>query len=242
MMSVMKVKHIPLPRRRLGTVLALAPLCLGALSLAAPSALAAPTKPQAPVGTNTTTTMTTLEWGSSTDNVQITGYDLQELENGSWTTIDTVAPSGQIQTQEVFGLTPATSYQFAVIAFDAQGNLSPRSDPGTVTTLATTAFPACQFFLTTYSPGFTAYAEITNTTAGPLSGWSVSMVMPADTSVFTVFGGILTRTATGGTLTGAPYNATLRPGAEGFVGFNGSVSPFDPPSGVTLNGQPCTSP
>ena len=65
--------------------------------------------------------------------------------------------------------------------------------------------------------------------------------MPSGTSVATVFGGTLTRTATGGTLTPAAYNATIGAGAETFVGFTGSVSPFSPPSGFTLNGQPCTS-
>jgi hypothetical protein len=209
-------------------------------TLSAPDSVP-PTQPPAPVASGTTTTMTTLSWGSSTDNVQVTGYDLQELENGSWTTIDTVAPSGQVQTQEVFGLTPATSYQFAVVAFDAAGNRSARSNPATVTTMTPTQFPECQFHLTTYNPGFTAYATIINTTAGPLTNWSVSVAMPSSTSVASVFGGTLTRTATGGTITPASYNATIGPGAETFVGFTGSVSPFNPPSNFTLNGKPCTS-
>jgi chitodextrinase len=200
-----------------------------------------PSQPQAPSASNTTTTMTTLSWGASTDNVAVTGYYLQELENGSWTTIDTLSGNQQFLTQEVFGLSPATSYQFAVIAFDARGNLSARSNPATVTTLTPTQFPRCQFFLTTYSPGFTAYVEITNTTVAPLTNWSVSLTMPASTTVGSVFGGTLTRTATGGTLTAASYNATIGQGAEIFVGFTGSVTPFNPPSGFVLNGQPCTS-
>jgi len=198
-----------------------------------------PTQPPAPVASGTTTTMTTLSWGSSTDNVQVTGYDLQELENGTWTTIDTLTPGDQVQ--EVFGLTPATSYQFAVVAFDAQGNRSARSNPTTVTTLTPSQFPSCQFFLTTYMPGFTAYAEIINNTATPLTNWSVTVTMPSNTTVSVTFGGTLTRTATGGTLTAASYNATIGSGTETFVGFEGSVSPFSPPSGFALNGQPCTS-
>jgi hypothetical protein len=207
-------------------------------TLAAPDSVP-PTQPPAPVASGTTTTMTSLTWGSSTDNVQVTGYDLQELENGSWTTIDTLVPGDQVQ--EVTGLTPATSYQFAVVAFDAQGNRSARSNPATVTTLTPTQFPACQFHENTYNPGFTAYATIINTTAGPLSNWSISLTMPAGTSVATIFGGTLTRTATGGILTPATYYATIGAGGEAFIGFTGSVSPFIPPSGFTLNGQPCTS-
>jgi hypothetical protein len=198
-----------------------------------------PTQPPAPAASGTTTTTTTLSWASSTDNVQVTGYDLQELENGSWTTIDTLTPGDQVQ--ELFGLTPATAYQFAVVAFDAAGNRSARSASTTVTTLAPAQSATCQFFLTTYSPGFTAYVEIVNNTAAPLSNWSVSFTMPSNTSVATVFGGTLTRTATGGTLTAVAYNAAIGSGGETFVGFEGSVSPFSPPSGFSLNGQPCTS-
>ena len=209
-------------------------------TLSAPDSVP-PTQPPAPTASNTTTTMTTLSWGSSTDNVQVTGYYLQELENGSWTTIDTEVPGGTLQSQEVVGLTPATSYQFAVVAFDAAGNRSARSNPTTVTTVTPTQFPACHFFLTTYNPGFTAYAEIINNTAGSLTNWSISVAMPANTSVGSVFGGTMTRTATGATITAAAYNATVGSGGEIFVGFTGSVSPFNPPSNFVLNGQPCTS-
>jgi hypothetical protein len=128
-----------------------------------------------------------------------------------------------------------------VVAFDARGNRSARSNPTTVTTMTPTQFPSCQFHLNTYPPGFTAYATIINTTATPLSNWSITFTLPSNTSVSTVFGGTLTRTATGGTLTAASYNATIGAGLETFVGFEGSVSPFNPPSGFMLNGQPCTS-
>jgi hypothetical protein len=37
------------------------------------------------------------------------------------------------------------------------------------------------------------------------------------------------------------YDTTIGPGGETFIGVIGSVSPFNPPSGFTLNGLPCTS-
>jgi hypothetical protein len=198
-----------------------------------------PTQPGAPLAGNTTTTMTTLQWSASTDNVQVTGYDLQELENGLWTTIATLAAGGL--TDEVTGLAPATSYQFAVIAFDAQGNRSARSNPTTVTTLATTQFPSCQFHVNAYNPSFLAYVTIINTTAAPLTNWSVSFTEPSHPTLSTVFGGTVTLTATGGTMSPATYNATVGQGGEAFTGFEGSITPFNPPSGFTLNGLPCTS-
>lgn len=231
-----RVYSVPVAGLGYTTSLPSAPVTFTTLS--APDSVP-PTQPPTPAASGTTTTMTTLSWGSSTDNVQVTGYDLQELETGAWTTIDTLAAGDQVQ--EVTGLTPATSYQFAVVAFDAAGNLSARSATTTVTTPAATQSATCQFQLESYPPGFTAYVTVMNNTAAPLSNWTVSFTMPSNTSVSTVFGGTLTRTAAGGTLTAASYNGTIGAGGETFVGFEGSVSPFDPPSGFTLNGQPCTS-
>ena len=207
-------------------------------TLSAPDSVP-PTPPSPLPASNTTTTLTNLQWTASTDNVQVTGYYVQELENGSWTTIASL-PSYQL-TYEPTGLTPATSYQFAVIAFDAQGNQSARSSPISVTTLATTQFAVCHFSLTTYNPGFVAYATIINTTAAPLTNWSVSFAEATRPTVLSAFGGSVTLTATGGIMSPATYNATIGQGGEAFIGFEGSVSPFNPPSGFALNGLPCTS-
>jgi cellulose binding protein with CBM2 domain/fibronectin type III domain protein len=207
-------------------------------TLAAPDSVP-PAKPSTPTSRGTTTTVTAVSWAEDTDNVQVTGYDVQELENGSWTTVGT-QPSYSF-TQTVGGLSPSTAYQFAVVAFDARGNRSVRSDPVTVTTLATTPLPVCQVFLTTYDPGFLAYAEIVNTTAAPLTNWTVAFGMPATTSASSPFSSVFTRTATGGTLTPVSWDTTIGQGGELFVGFSGSASPFVPPSNFTLNGHLCTS-
>ena len=207
-------------------------------TLSAPDSVP-PTQPAGLLASGTTTTLTQLQWSASTDNVQVTGYYVQELENGSWTTIATEL--SYVLTDEPFGLAPATTYQFAVVAFDAQGNQSARSNPVTVTTLATTQFPACKFQLTSYNPGFLAYVTIINTTAASLSNWSLSFTEATRPTVSSVFGGSVTLTATGGTLSPAVWDTTIGQGGEAFIGFEGSVTPFNPPSGVTLNGQPCTS-
>ena len=75
---------------------------------------------------------------------------------GSWTTIRTVTPDQRFQT--VYGLAANTSYSFAVIAFDARGNTSARSDPGTVTTLPYTATPTCKFQIIPFPRGFSRAA------------------------------------------------------------------------------------
>lgn len=198
-----------------------------------------PSKPAAPTFSSITTTMATAFWPEATDNVQVTGYYLQQLVSGSWTTIRTVAPGARSQT--LSGLTPSTSYTFAVIAFDARGNQSARSDAGTFTTSALTAQPKCLVQMNTYGSGFQVTATLTNTTAAPLTGWAVQFSLPASATVNSVFSSVLTRNGGVGTLTAAAYDATIGTGATLFVGFGGSDSPFVPPSGFTLNGAACSA-
>jgi hypothetical protein len=200
-----------------------------------------PSTPGKPLFSGVTTTVASVFWAASTDNVQVTGYDLQELVNGAWTTIRTVDASGT--SQYVSGLTPATSYTFAVIAFDARGNLSQRSAPATVTTLATTAAPSCQIQLQQYGGGsFLATATIVNTTAATINGWTLAFTLPATTSANSVFNGVLNRSGSTGTVTPAAWDATIGQGGQLYVGFMGSANPPAPPSAFTFNGSPCTGP
>ncbi len=207
-------------------------------TLSAPDT-APPSKPPAPTFSSTTTTATNVSWGEATDNVQVTGYYLQQLVGGVWSTIRTVGAAARFQS--INGLTPATAYTFAVVAFDARGNTSVRSDPGTVTTLASTPSPACQVQLETYSPGFTADLAITNTTAAPINGWTIQFTLPATATAVWPFGGVLARNGAVGTITPFSYNSVIGVGVQIFVGFTGSVTPFTPPAGFTFNGLPCTS-
>ncbi len=198
-----------------------------------------PSKPPAPMFSSTTTTATNVSWGEATDNVQVTGYYLQQLAGGAWTTIRTVGAAARFQG--ISGLTAATSYTFGVIAFDARGNTSVRSDPGTVTTLANTPYPSCQIQIEAYNPGFTATVTITNTTTAAVSGWTIQFTLPATATVSTTFNGILTRNGATGTITPFSWNTVIGTGVQTWVGFLGSAAPFTPPAGFTFNGRPCTS-
>jgi Cellulose binding domain len=198
-----------------------------------------PSTPARPTFSSVTTTAANVFWPQSTDNVQVTGYYLQELIQGVWTTIRTVDVSGNFQW--VTGLSPATSYSFAVIAFDARGNNSARSDTGTVTTLALTAAPSCQISLQTYGGGaFLAEASIVNTTAAAINGWKLSFTLASGASVSSTFNGVLARSGNTGTITPASYDAVIGQGGQLIVGFMGSASPPAPPSAFTFNGLPCT--
>ena len=205
-------------------------------TLAGPDRVA-PSAPPAPTFGGVTTTAANVSWGEAVDNVQVTGYRLQELTSGGWVTYRTVGAAERFQW--VYGLAPATSYTFAVVAFDAAGNTSPRSDPATVTTLPTTAAPVCRVKASTFNPGFVDTVTIVNSTAAALSGWRVEVTLPSGTVISSVTNAVLSRTGTLGTITPASYDIVIGPGMQLFISVMGTSVPFMPPFGFALNGLPC---
>jgi phospholipase C len=73
-----------------------------------------------------------LSWNDSSDNVQVTGYTVYRSEDGG----ATYASIGTSPTPDYtdMGVSPNTSYRYAVDAFDAAGNHSDESDPIDVVT------------------------------------------------------------------------------------------------------------
>ncbi|WP_214102601.1 cellulose binding domain-containing protein [Acrocarpospora catenulata] len=198
-----------------------------------------PSKPPAPTFSSVTTTAANVSWGEATDNVQVTGYHLQQLVSGSWTTVRTVGAAERFQA--VSGLAPGTAHTFAVIAFDAAGNQSARSDPGTFSTLAITTTPTCRVQIITFSPGLMATITLINTTTAPVSGWTAQFTLPTTMTVTSAFNGTVTRSGATATFTPAIWINTVNPGVQTTVGFSASGTPFTPPSAFTLNGTPCTN-
>jgi hypothetical protein len=199
-----------------------------------------PTAPPAPTFGTVTSQMVNVFWAEATDNVQVTGYYLQQLVNGAWTTIRTVGPGERFQL--IGGLSPATTYSFAAIAFDARGNQSPRSNPGTVTTLAATQYPTCKIQMITYGTNVQANATIVNTTSTATNGWTVRFSLPSTVGTGPAFNGQLIRDATGGTITPLVWSAVIGPGGQLTVGFAGGPAPvLTVPTGFTLDGRPCTT-
>ncbi|WP_433251835.1 PQQ-dependent sugar dehydrogenase [Streptosporangium sp. CA-135522] len=88
--------------------------------------------PSTPAGlraTNVAAGTVTLAWNASTDDIGVTGYNVYR-DGVKFATVPDLTATAD-------GLAPNTAYAFAVEAFDANGNLSPRSAPLTVRTTGT---------------------------------------------------------------------------------------------------------
>ncbi|KAB8153664.1 DUF5011 domain-containing protein [Kordia sp. TARA_039_SRF] len=87
-----------------------------------------PTAPSGLSAFNTSQTTTDLMWTTSTDNVDVVGYNI--YQNGTFR--ETIP---QVTNYVVENLTPNTSYTFKLTALDSAGNESAESNEVTITTL-----------------------------------------------------------------------------------------------------------
>jgi hypothetical protein len=120
----------------------------------------APTAPTSLIASGTTATTTNLSWTASTDNAEVTGYDVYNGTNLVGTTSST--------SYAVGGLTASTAYTFSVKAKDAVGNISAASNPVNVTTLvnSVTYCTSQGTSVANEKIGKVVFATINNTTTG----------------------------------------------------------------------------
>ncbi|MEO3868657.1 cellulose binding domain-containing protein [Nonomuraea sp. B12E4] len=178
-----------------------------------------PTAPGTPAASAVTSSSVSLSWAASTDNVGVTGYDVVRVQGSAESTAATSATT----TASVTGLTPSTSYTFAVYARDAAGNRSPRSATVTVTTSGTgsgtggcTVTPATQ---SQWSTGYVIQVTVTNTGTATVNGWGVAFTLPSGHALTGGWNATMTVNGQAVTARGVAHNGTLAPGASASFGF-----------------------
>src|SRR4029077_212039 len=85
-----------------------------------------PPAPAALAGTAATATEIDLSWSGATDDVAVTGYQVQR--DGVL-----LATLGAVTTYADSGLPASTTHDYVVYALDAAGNISPSSNTSTIT-------------------------------------------------------------------------------------------------------------
>ncbi len=152
----------------------------------------APSTPTGLTATPFTDTQVSLSWNAATDNVGVTGYELYRGSSPSTLSAWAVNPTTTFLDLKA---APSTTYYYAVDAYDAFNNHSPKSAAVKVTTLADTQPPT--------TPG--------NVTAVEASGPSVVINWQASTDDWAVGSYKVYRgtTASNLVLIGATTNTTL---------------------------------
>jgi cellulase/cellobiase CelA1 len=193
--------------------------------------------PYTPFVSNITTVGAELTSGVGLNN-SAAGYVAQELVNGVWTDTNT-SSTGQIA---LYPLTPATTYTFAVVALDANGDRSARSGSVTFTTRQLQPAPSCEVDAQVFGQEYILQITVENFTASTVLGnWVVTFTNHQ--VIGSLSSSQLTMNGDQSTVTPAAWNKTINPGGEVMlVGYGFIPAGTAVPSGFVLDGTtPCTS-
>lgn len=143
-----------------------------------PSDTSPPTSPTNLNATAVSSARIDLAWQGSTDNVGVTGYQIERCQAPGCTVFDNIAASATPSFSDV-SLAPMTSYSYRVRAFDSAGNTSGYSSIATASTgVGITPRVA------TLTPSLTQQFVMSGT-SGPVT-WSVDNVSGGNTTVGTI--------------------------------------------------------
>ena len=207
----------------------------------------APTTPGTPTASNVTSSSAALSWSASTDNIGVSGYEILRAPGASGGTFTSVGTSATTSFSAT-GLSPSTTYRFAVRARDAAGNTSANSGAVPVTTPAGPVTGPCRV---TYQAqnwggggGFSGNVTIANTGTAAVNGWTLRFTFPGNQRVSQGWNATWTQ-ATGSADVSAvnmDYNRTIAAGGSVGIGFNGTYSGTNAsPPAFTLNNVACTT-
>jgi hypothetical protein len=217
----------------------IAPYSAAVITLKPGSAVTPPTTPGTPSASGVTSTSVNLSWAASTGSAGIAGYDVVSVNGGT----ETVVASPSTNSATISGLTPSTSYTFAVYARDTAGNRSARSGTVAVTTSASGSSGGCRV---TYAPnpwtgGFTANVTLTDTGTSAWSSWKVTWTWPGDQKITNAWNAQVTQTGTAVTAANLGYNGAVPVGGSTSFGFQGTwTSNNASPTAFAVNGTACT--
>ncbi|MET9760538.1 cellulase family glycosylhydrolase [Streptomyces sp. NPDC006372] len=199
-----------------------------------------PTAPGAPSASGVTSSSVNLKWAASTDATGVTGYDVVRVNGGT----ETAVTSTTTTTATLTGLSPATSYTFAVYARDAAGNRSPRSATVTVTTSSGGSTSTCGvgYRVTSSWPGgFQGEIVLRNTGTSAINGWTLRWTFPDSQRITNLWGGTATQSGSEVSVTSAPYTANIPAAGSVTLGFTAGRAATNPsPTAFTLNGTACS--
>lgn len=183
----------------------------------------------APTASGVTPTSLTASWGPGTDNVGITGYQVQLLpQGGSARTVD--VPAGTTSYQFT-GLTPGAGYGIALRARDAAGNWSPfMANPALVilppqpTPTGPSAGCTATYQIVRAWPGnFHAEVVVKNTGATALTGWTVRWAANG-TTITQLWNGTVVSGPPSVQVRNVSWNGALSPNQTATFGFLGAQS------------------
>lgn len=207
-----------------------------------------PSAPADLTASSVTDTTVRLTWRPSTDNVVLQYYEVVQITSEGTRTVAIVwqqPPAAPSNSTTIRGLTPNTSYTYAMRALDEVGNASEFSPPLTVTTRGPDTGPGtCVVtyrIMSQWNTGFQAEVTVRNEGPAPIDGWELAWTFPAGQHIAYGWGAVLVdQTGPDVLVRNQSWNRRIEPGGSVWLGFVGTWSGSNPvPANFALNGGPC---
>ncbi|NBH07849.1 cellulose binding domain-containing protein, partial [Amycolatopsis sp. SID8362] len=196
----------------------------------------APTAPGTPAVSAVSATGATLTWPAAADPESgVAGYDVVRVDGSTRKVLATVTGTSATLT----GLTASTAYNVVVVARNGTGLSSPDSPAARFTTLAAGGC-AVTYAANTWTGGFTATVNLTNTGTTAWSAWKLKFSFPGNQKVTQGWSATWAQSGADVTATSLPWNGSVAPGRSVAIGFNGSYTGSNAnPAAFTVNGAAC---
>ncbi|MEU8153033.1 cellulose binding domain-containing protein [Micromonospora sp. NPDC048986] len=199
-----------------------------------------PGAPGQPVAYDVAATVVRLRWAHSVENVALDRYEVFQVDAaGALTRVREVYQYPPVNSAQISGLTPNTTYTFVVQARDEVGQLSPLSAPVTVTTLPPPPSCAVRSVVRQWPDGFVAHLVVQNTGTTAVDGWTMTWRFWASQQVHGIWGAKVVDRLNNSYLRvrNTGRNAVIPPGGTVSLGLVASGTQL--PEEVTLNGGLC---
>jgi chitodextrinase len=185
-----------------------------------------------------------VDWARSTDNVYVDHYQVVSItDQGEKVVARSAGIPGPPTGATVGGLTPDTTYTLAVRALDSAGNVSARSSPVTVRTLAEQSCTVSYKVTAQWETGFVGEVTIKNLRPTPIDGWQLGWTFTGGQRITSIW---LAQLASGDAAAVVVKQPNWGPGIPALgstnFGFVGSWTGTNAvPTAFTLGGSPCAT-
>ncbi|WP_181562690.1 fibronectin type III domain-containing protein [Micromonospora noduli] len=200
-----------------------------------------PSAPGQPVAYDVAATVVRLRWAHSVENVALDRYEVFRVDaGGTLTRVREVYQYPPVNSAQISGLVPNTTYTFVVQARDEVGHLSPLSAPVTVTTLPPPPSCAVRSVVRQWPDGFVAHLVVENTGTTAIDGWTMTWRFWASQQVQGIWGAKVVDRLNNSYLRvrNTGRNAVIPPGGTVSLGLVATGTQL--PEEITLNGGLCT--
>ena len=208
-----------------------------------------PSAPSGLSGTAASSSVINLSWNADTApaDCAISGYNVYRSTTSGFTpsSANLIASGITATSYSDSGLSPSTTYYYAIEAIDAAGASAASAPASASTPAAVSGASSCHVtysIVNSWSGGFKAEITIKNTGSTAWSGWDLTWTFADGQTISGLWNGAVSQSGSNVSVQNLSYNGAIRAGGSyngvGFTGtWNGSANAA--PAWFAVNGTTC---